>query len=79
MEAYPEYTFKIMHTTQNQYYIQNVETEKYLAVTFKTAGKSRKRKCRKVCCLLDEAAGQDLWAVPVTAVKWSIFHSECEK
>ena len=39
MEAYPEYTFKIMHTTQNKYYIQNVETEKYLAVTFKTAGK----------------------------------------
>lgn len=44
MEAYPEYTFKIMHTTQNQYYIQNVETEKYLAVTFKTAGKKQKKE-----------------------------------
>lgn len=39
MEAYPEYTFKIMHTTQNKYYIQNTETEKYLSVTFETAGK----------------------------------------
>ena len=43
MEAYPEYTFKIMHTTQNQYYIQNVETEKYLAVTFKSASKKAEK------------------------------------
>lgn len=43
MESYPEYTFKIMHTTQNQYYIQNVETEKYLAVTFKSAGKKAEK------------------------------------
>lgn len=43
MESYPEYTFKIMHTTQNQYYIQNVETEKYLAVIFKTAGKEAEK------------------------------------
>ena len=43
MEAYPQYTFKIMHTTHNQYYIQNVETEKYLAVTFKSAGKKAKK------------------------------------
>ena len=43
MESYPEYTFKIMHTTQNQYYIQNVQTEKYLAVTFKPAGKKAEK------------------------------------
>ena len=30
MEAYPEYTFKIMHTTQNQYYIQNVKSKYFL-------------------------------------------------
>ena len=43
MESYPEYTFKIIHTTQNQYYIQNVETEKYLAVTFKSMGKKAEK------------------------------------
>lgn len=43
MESYPEYTFKIMHTTRNQYYIQNVQTEKYLAVTFKSTGKKEKK------------------------------------
>ena len=43
MKSYPEHTFKIMHTTQNQYYIQNVETEKYLAVTFKSTGKKAEK------------------------------------
>ena len=43
MESYPEYTFKIMHTTKNQYYIQNVQTEKYLAVIFKKADKKAEK------------------------------------
>ncbi len=43
LESYPEYTFKIMHTTQNQYYIQNVKTEKYLAVTFQSTGKKTEK------------------------------------
>lgn len=39
MMAYPKYTFKILHTTHNQYYIQNTSDGKYLAVSFKRAGK----------------------------------------
>ena len=43
MEMYPEYTFKLLHTMRNQYYIQNTEDGKYLLVTFKKEGDKKEK------------------------------------
>lgn len=56
MAAYPKYTFKIMHTTRNQYYIQNTSDGKYLAVKFKNAGKENSKGTtgKYVICWTDQ-------------------------
>lgn len=38
MENYPRHTFKIVHVTHNQYYLQEVQGGKYLSVQFEKEG-----------------------------------------
>ena len=44
MEGFQKYTFKIMHITQNKYYIQNTEDGKYLSVVFQSVSRENAAK-----------------------------------
>ena len=44
MEGLQKYTFKIMHITQNKYYIQNTEDGKYLSVVFQSVSRENAAK-----------------------------------
>lgn len=44
MEGFQKYTFKIMHITQNKYYIQNTEDGKYLSVVFQSVSRKMQRR-----------------------------------